>query len=67
MENKHLLIIRFSALGEVLMLVPVVEALAKRYPEVKITVVSRPKVESVDWSLAAIRACWGFGTCGVNS
>lgn len=47
MENKHLLIIRFSALGDVLMLVPVVEALAKRYPEVKITVVSRPKVESV--------------------
>lgn len=47
MENKHLLIIRFSALGDVLMLVPVVNALAKRYPDLKITVVSRPRVESV--------------------
>lgn len=37
-----ILIIRFSALGDVAMLVPVVHALATQYPEAKITVLSRP-------------------------
>ncbi|MCF0197244.1 MAG: glycosyltransferase family 9 protein, partial [Bacteroidaceae bacterium] len=44
---KHLLIIRFSAMGDILMLVPIVEALALRYPDLCITVASRPMVESV--------------------
>ncbi len=43
----HLLLIRFSALGDILMTVPVVDALARQYPEVSITVVSRPWVGSV--------------------
>lgn len=47
MEQKHLLIVRFSALGDVLMLVPVVDALARQYPDMRITVVSKPLVESV--------------------
>ena len=38
---KRLLIIRFSALGDVAMLVPVVQALAAAYPDWEITVLSR--------------------------
>lgn len=39
---KHLLIIRLSAMGDVAMTVPVVRALINQYPDVKVTVVSRP-------------------------
>ncbi|MCI5817643.1 MAG: glycosyltransferase family 9 protein [Paraprevotella sp.] len=41
MRTDHLLIIRFSALGDVAMTVPVVYSLAKQYPELRITVLSR--------------------------
>ena len=33
---------RFSALGYVAMLVPVVSSLARQYPDLRITVLSRP-------------------------
>lgn len=46
-ENKHILITRFTALGDVLMTVPVIDALARQYPELRITVVSRPGMASV--------------------
>lgn len=39
---KNLLIIRLSAMGDVAMTVPVVRALINQYPDVKVTVVSRP-------------------------
>jgi len=39
---KHLLILRLSAIGDVAMIVPVVLALRQQYPELKITVVSKP-------------------------
>jgi len=39
---KRLLIVRFSAMGDVAMMVPVVSSLAKQYPELDITVLSRP-------------------------
>jgi ADP-heptose:LPS heptosyltransferase len=39
---KHILVIRLSAMGDVAMTVPVLKALVLQYPEVKITVVSRP-------------------------
>lgn len=42
-----MLIFRFSALGDILMSVPVVDALARQYPEVKFVFVSRPFVESI--------------------
>ena len=42
MKHEHILIIRFSALGDVAMMVPVVWALARQYPDVRITVLSRP-------------------------
>lgn len=41
MKKEHILIIRFSALGDVAMTVPVVYSLAKTYPQVRITVLSR--------------------------
>lgn len=46
-RSKRLLLLRFSALGDVLMTVPVVNALAHQYPDTDITVVSRPYVESI--------------------
>lgn len=42
MRNEHILIIRFSAIGDVAMLVPVVASLAKQYPNIRITVLSKP-------------------------
>ena len=38
---KHIAVIRLSAMGDVAMTVPVILALVKQYPEVKVTVVSR--------------------------
>lgn len=42
MRHQHILVIRFSALGDVAMTVPVVYSLAMQYPDVRITVLSRP-------------------------
>lgn len=41
-KHQHILVIRFSALGDVAMTVPIVWAVAKRYPNVRITMLSRP-------------------------
>ena len=41
MKKEHILIIRFSAMGDVAMTVPVVYSLATQYPDVRITVLSR--------------------------
>ncbi|NNM23534.1 MAG: glycosyltransferase family 9 protein [Flavobacteriaceae bacterium] len=42
---SHTLIIRFSALGDVAMLVPVLRVFTDTYPETKLTVVSRKRFE----------------------
>ena len=42
MKTEHILIIRFSAMGDVAMTVPVVYSLATQYPAIRITVLSRP-------------------------
>lgn len=42
MKTDHLLIIRFSAMGDVAMTVPVVKSLAQQYPDLRITVLSKP-------------------------
>ena len=42
MRHDHILIIRFSSLGDVAMTVPVVYSLARQYPDVRITMLSRP-------------------------
>lgn len=41
MKKEHILVIRFSALGDVAMVVPVVYSLAHQYPNVRFTVLSR--------------------------
>lgn len=41
-EEKRILIIRLSALGDVAMTVPAIYSLALRYPALKIDVVTRP-------------------------
>ena len=45
MKTEHILIIRFSALGDVAMTVPVIYSLAKQYPDVRITMLSRPSAQ----------------------
>ena len=42
MKTDHLLIMRFSGLGDVAMTVPLVWSLARRYPHLRITVLSSP-------------------------
>jgi ADP-heptose:LPS heptosyltransferase len=42
MNTQHILIIRFSAMGDVAMVVPVVYSLARQYPHVRFTMLSRP-------------------------
>ncbi|WDO13840.1 glycosyltransferase family 9 protein [Flavobacterium sp. WW92] len=39
---KHIVVFRLSAMGDVAMTVPVLRAFAAQYPDVKLTVVSRP-------------------------
>jgi ADP-heptose:LPS heptosyltransferase len=42
---KHILVLRFSAMGDVAMTVPVIKAVLSQNPEVTITFVSRPEFE----------------------
>lgn len=53
MKTEHLLIIRFSALGDVAMTVPVVASLAHQYPHLRITVLSRPAARPLFEGLAS--------------
>ena len=39
---NHILVIRLSAMGDVAMIVPILRELEKQYPEVKVTVLTRP-------------------------
>ena len=41
MKKEHILVIRFSSLGDIAMTVPVVWALAQQYPDIRITMLSR--------------------------
>ncbi len=52
MKREHLLVIRFSALGDVAMTVPVVASLAKQYPDIRISVLSRPFARPLFQNLA---------------
>ena len=42
MKDPHLLLFRFSALGDIAITVPVIRSLYKTYPQLKITFVSQP-------------------------
>ena len=52
MKHQHILVIRFSALGDVAMTVPIVWAVAKQYPDVRITFLSRAFVRPFFENLA---------------
>lgn len=52
MRHEHILIMRFSAMGDVAMTVPVVSSLAKTYPNVRITVLSSPFAQAFFEGLA---------------
>ncbi len=52
MKTEHILIIRFSTIGDVAMSVPVIYSLAKQYPHIRITVLSRPFAKSFFENLA---------------
>ena len=38
----HVIALRFSAMGDVLMTIPVIDSFARQHPDVRVTVVSRP-------------------------
>lgn len=42
LTNSNILVIRFSALGDVAMTIPAIYSLAEQYPKVRVTVVTRP-------------------------
>ena len=44
-QQEHILVLRISALGDVAMLVPVLREVFKTYPDVKITLLSRAKMQ----------------------
>ena len=52
MKHQHILVIRFSSLGDIAMTVPVVYAVAHRYPDVRITVLSRAYARALFEDLA---------------
>ncbi len=52
MKTDHIIILRFSALGDVAMAVPVVASLAAQYPKLRISFVSRPMVRPLFQGLA---------------
>ncbi len=51
----HVLLIRLSALGDVVMLLPVVKALRETYPEIAITILSSPFVRPLFEALHEVR------------
>lgn len=52
MKADHIIVIRFSALGDVAMTVPVIASLAAQYPKLRISVVSRPMARPLFQHLA---------------
>lgn len=47
MTLKKILVLRFSAMGDVVLLMPVIRSLITSYPDVEVTVVTRPKFASL--------------------
>lgn len=46
MSEKNILVLRFSAMGDVLLLVPVLKSFTDHYPDVTVTLVTRPRFAS---------------------
>lgn len=53
-SSGHLLVIRLSAMGDVAMLVPVILALVKKYPEIKITLLTRARFAPIFKDIEAV-------------
>ncbi|HET8837772.1 MAG TPA: glycosyltransferase family 9 protein [Flavobacteriaceae bacterium] len=54
-KPAHILVIRFSAMGDVAMSVPVLERLVKTYPELKITVLTKPSFAPLFEKIARVK------------
>jgi ADP-heptose:LPS heptosyltransferase len=54
----HLLVIRTSAMGDVALLTPVLDGMAKQYPDVEITLITRRSFESFFYSIGRIDFCF---------
>ncbi|MDQ1086379.1 glycosyltransferase family 9 protein [Siphonobacter sp. SORGH_AS_1065] len=52
---KQLIIFRFSAMGDVALLTPVVQAIARQYPDRQLTVVTRPKLAAFFEGMAGVK------------
>ncbi len=52
MKKEHILVIRFSALGDVAMVVPVIYSLAHQYPDVRFTILSKAFARTLFTDLA---------------
>ncbi len=52
MKTEHLLVIRFSAIGDVAMTVPVIYSLAQQHPYLRITILSKPMAKPLFDGLA---------------
>ena len=52
--GAHILAIRLSAMGDVAMMVPVLLALKKQYPKVKITILTKPHFEPIFDSMEGV-------------
>ncbi len=46
-DSKHILVIRLSAMGDVAMTVPVLHALKRKYPNVKVSILTKPHFEPI--------------------
>ena len=61
---KKILVIRFSAIGDVAMTVPVVHSLATQYPQHQIKVLSRPNMAALFANLPSNVSFWGVDLKG---
>ena len=46
-KNENILVIRFSSLGDIVILVPLLRVLFKTYPNLNITIATNKKLKSV--------------------
>lgn len=56
MPLRQLVVIRFSAMGDVMLLVPVLKSLTAAYPDVEITVVTRPRFTAFFDNIERVKA-----------
>jgi len=55
MLHKKILVLRFSAMGDVVLMIPVLQSLVATYPEVKVVVCTRPKFTSLFSNIPSVQ------------